>query len=241
MKKVTLLGRGKSLEHIDKLPECDLYVLANRFGEELKKEPIKSYLLDKNIYHVCSRVPGESDEMIRNKHYTKYNIQKVVQPYTVHMKNPLNFSDGNNRHFRMVDDQYCFIGEGKNIPAEMLGDHHIPHMDTYQKRYPHHYPSTGNAAFGYVTIDLDATDIYVVGMDFYHGTVNNITNNVSAEYFSGNIFGANDGISYNKSEDTDRMKDSVMRLISSHPNINFTFYTYADFNSNQKNCSIIKL
>ena len=232
MKKVALLGRGKSLEHIDKLPECDLYVLANRFGEELETEPVKSYLLGKNIQHVVSRVPGESDEMIRKGHYTKYNIQKVVQPYTVHMKNPIAFSDGNNKHFRMVEEEYCFIGEGLTLPAEMLGDHHITHMDTYQKRYPHHYPSTGNAAFGYVTIDLDATDIYVIGMDFYHGTINNITNNV---------FGANDGISYNKSEDTDRMKDSVQRLIKHYSNINFTFYTYANFESKQENCNIVKL
>ena len=100
MNKVAILCRGKSLAGIEFLPDdIDLFILVNRFGDELKIDEIGSYLENKNIYQVLSRVPDEADGMIRHKFYSKYNIQKMIQPYTIHMKNPHDFSDGNNRFY----------------------------------------------------------------------------------------------------------------------------------------------
>ena len=124
MNKVAILCRGKSLAGIEFLPDgIDLYILVNKFGDELKIDKIGNYLKNKNIYQVLSRVPGEPDEMIRQKHYSEYNIQKMIQPYTIHMKNPHNFNDGNNKYYKFIDDKFYFCGEDNPIPAEWLGDH----------------------------------------------------------------------------------------------------------------------
>ena len=67
------------------------------------------------------------------------------------------------------DGEIVYDGEGNPIPAEWLGDHHIPHMDNYQERYPHHYPSSGNAAFAYAALDTGATDIHLIGTYVFLG------------------------------------------------------------------------
>ena len=50
MNKVAVLCRGKSLAGIEFLPDdIDLFILVNRFGDELKIDEIGSYLENKNI------------------------------------------------------------------------------------------------------------------------------------------------------------------------------------------------
>ena len=106
MNKVAILCRGKSLAGIEFLPkDIDLVILVNRFGDELKIKEISSYVEGKDTYQVLSRVPDEADEMIRQKYYSKYNIKKMIQPYTIHMKNPHNFNDGNNRFYKFIDNK----------------------------------------------------------------------------------------------------------------------------------------
>ena len=81
MNKVAVACRGKSLAGISFLPDdIDLYVLVNTFGNELEINEIGSYFMNKRIHHIVSRTPGESDSMIRRGQYTKYNIEKVIQP-----------------------------------------------------------------------------------------------------------------------------------------------------------------
>ena len=223
MNKVAILCRGKSLAGIEFLPDgIDLYILVNKFGDELKIDKIGNYLKNKNIYQVLSRVPGEPDEMIRQRHYSEYKIQKMIQPYTTHMKNPHDFNDGNNKYYKFIDDKFYFCGEDNPIPAEWLGDHHIQHMDNYQDRYPHHYPSSGNAAVGYAVLDLSPKEVYIIGMDFY-----------DVGYLADGGPGG--------PESSYHMKDSLTRLIDSKKEIKFTVITCGDYKETKDNLEIIRL
>ncbi len=224
MNKVVVLCRGKSLAGIDFLPDdVDLCIIVNRFGHELEIQEVDSYLKGKEIHHVVTRTPGESDLMVQRKHYDNYKIKKVIQPYTIHMKNPKDFNDGNNKYFKFIDDEFYFCGGEKPIPAEWLGDNHIEYMDDYQRpKYPHHYPSCGNAAIGYVVLDLKPKSLYIMGMDFY-----------DADYLAESGPGG--------PEDGNKMKDSLTRLINGNGGVKFTVITCGDYNHESDNLEIIKL
>ena len=224
MNKVAVLCRGKSLAGINFLPDdLDLCIIVNRFGHELEIQEVDSYLNGKEIHHIVTRTPGESDLMVQRKYYDKYKIKKVVQPYTIHMKNPKDFHDGNNKYFKFIDDEFYFCGAEKPIPAEWLGDNHIEYMDDYQRpKYPHHYPSCGNAAIGYVVLDLKPKKLYIIGMDFY-----------DADYLAESGPGG--------PEDGNKMKDSLTRLINGNGGVKFTVITCGDYNHESDNLEIIKL
>tara|TARA_Y100000310_G_scaffold26320_1_gene25111 strand:- start:42 stop:764 length:723 start_codon:yes stop_codon:yes gene_type:complete len=237
MNKVAVVCRGKSLAGISFLPDdIDLYVLVNTFGNELEINEIGSYFMNKRIHHIVSRTPGESDSMIRRGQYTKYNIEKVIQPYTTHMKNPNDFSDGreNHKYFKFIDEKFYFCGEDRRIPADWLGDHHIEYMDDYQRpKYPHHYPSSGNAGIGYSVLDLNPKELYIIGMDFYdigtHGQ-----HNRAGGYLDGSISGG-------APEDGERMKNSLTRFVDSKSEINFTVITCGSYEHSKENLEVIKL
>ena len=231
MSSVAVMCRGKSLNHLDKIPDVDLYILVNRFGKELEVENIKTRLLSKNIHHVMSRVPDEPTLMIKNNHHSKFNILKVIQPYTKHMGNP---NSGNSHMFKVIEGGYYFCGATDpktqqviTIPASMLEDHHIEYMDNYQKRYPHHYPSSGNAAFAYAALDTGATNIHLIGMDFYEN--------------KGNPYYADEPLAGYSPEDNKMMKNSILKIIENFPKKNFFIYTYGNLTINYDNCKIIKL
>jgi hypothetical protein len=179
-----------------------------------------------------SRTPGESDLMISRGHYTKYNIEKVIQPYTTHMKNPNDFSDGNNKYFKFIDEKFYFCGEEKRIPADWLGDHHIEYMDDYQRpKYPHHYPSSGNAAIGYSVLDLNPKELFLIGMDFYDMGVHE-PNHAGGYLAEGGPGGPEDG---------SRMKTSLARFVDSKSEINFTVITCGSYEHSKENLEVIKL
>ena len=223
MNKVAVLCRGKSLGSIKLLPDdIDLYILVNEFGDELELDEVGPYLKGKTIYHLMSRTGGIPDKMIQQKQYSEFNIQGIIQPYTIHMKNPKDFNDGNNKYYKFIEEKFYFCGEDKPIPATWLGDHHIEHMDSYEKRYPHHYPTSGNAAFAYAILDTPSTEIILIGMDFY-----------DVGYLAeGGPGGPSSGI---------KMKDSILKLINNSPDKKFTIYTYGDLEINLPNCNLIKL
>ena len=160
--------------------------------------------------------------MIRLGHYESYNIERVIQPYTVYMKDPYNFNDGNNRYYKIINNKFYFCGGKNRIEAFMLDDDHIPHMDTYQKRYPHHYPSSWNAAVGYSVLDTGATEIELIGMDFY-----------DVGYLADGGPGG--------PESGKHMKESIIKFINDFRNIQFSIYTSGDFNYKSPNLKIIKI
>ena len=221
--KVAVVCRGQSLKALNTLQDdIDLYIIVNRFGDELQMPEVGPFLEGKNIFQILSRTPGEVEGMSSRGLYTKFNIQGIVQPYTIHMKNPKDFGDGNNKYYKFIDDKFFFCAEETPIQATWLGDHHIEHMDTYQKRYPHHYPSSGNAAVGYAVLDTGATEIELIGMDFY-----------DVGYLADGGPGG--------PESGRHMKDSVIRFIKNFPNIQFTIHTCGNLNFTSNNLKIINI
>ena len=77
MKKIAVLGRGKSLEVLNSLPEVDAYIITNNWGLELNQQFIIDRFSDnKPIIHVLSLsifdAPGMNfSELL--KHYKNFN------------------------------------------------------------------------------------------------------------------------------------------------------------------------
>ena len=82
MNKVAVLCRGKSLAGIEHLPDdIDLYILVNRFGDELQIEEIGNYLKNKKYLskHVVSIFKDRQKE-IKRKEYS------FTKPHTKNYK-----------------------------------------------------------------------------------------------------------------------------------------------------------
>jgi hypothetical protein len=170
MKKVAVLGRGKSLEFLNSLPEVDAYVITNNWGLELNQQFIIDRFSDnKPIIHVLSlsifNAPGmDFSELL--KHYKKFNIQKIILPYV--------------RECVPGGEQSYFEVEGKSntISAESLPDEVKPFMweagkDNCPKNYTgkkYDLPTTGMAGVLYATAIMNPKEIYICGMDFYEKT-----------------------------------------------------------------------
>ena len=75
MKKVAVLGRGKSLEFLNSLPDVDAYVIANNWGLELNQQFIIDRFSDnKPIIHILSltvfNTPSVSFDELQAVHKT---------------------------------------------------------------------------------------------------------------------------------------------------------------------------
>ena len=81
MKKVCVLGRGKSLLSIERLPDDALYVTVNRYAEELDNSNISNKLQDKILHHVSSLSPGELHGMQKNNCFNRFNYEQLIVPY----------------------------------------------------------------------------------------------------------------------------------------------------------------
>ena len=178
MKKVAVLCRGESLKYLPSLPEIDEYVIVNNWAVELnQKFIVDRFLDDKPITHVSNLATLKSayhatthfDEM--RKHYKNFNIQKIVLPY---VEECVSDADKN-----LLAN---FNIEGRNgiILVESLPDKVKPFLwkkgetDAIDAsvgfpvcKYKFDLPSTGIAGVVYATVVMDASEIYICGMDFY--------------------------------------------------------------------------
>jgi len=246
--KVAVICRGWSLYAFNILPkDIDLYILVNEFEEELGY--IGKYLKNKNICHVASRNIRTMSRMIAEDIYTKFKFLNIIQPYTRHLKDPHNLNDGTNRFFRFEMKESVpignFYGGEFPIPARMLGDNHdISHPDEY--------PSSGNAAFGYATLDTSANEIILIGMDFYDvgymscihpynvGLIGSSVGSLLS--YTWGLDGPSDLIkTVARFENGEKMKESVLHLIKSHPDKKFSIYTSGKIISETENCRIINV
>ena len=82
MKSVSVLCRGQSLKHIERLDKSDVVVLVNRFGDELKTFPsVVDYINDSEIYLCTSGTPGELDTLNQFGFFDKFTPTKLIRPY----------------------------------------------------------------------------------------------------------------------------------------------------------------
>ena len=255
--RVAILCRGWSLRAFNFISvDIDLYIIVNDFANEL--DSIGHYLKDKKIHHVANRHPDSVKKMLENDFYMKFNIEKIIQPYSTtklceKKYGGVNNKEGNNVLYNFVEKENSgewtghFSLVGKSIPARTLGDNH-------DEIHPEEYPSSGNAAFGYAALDTDADEIILIGMDFYdvgymsrmHSDVVNIYDQKSDKWSRNNELCYSWGLegpsilikSVARFENGDKMKDSVINIIAKCPNKKFTIFTSGIFRSELPNCTI---
>jgi hypothetical protein len=216
MKKVCVLGRGKSLLSIEDLPDDALYVTVNRYAEELDDVRISSKLQDKKLHHVSSLSPGELDGMQKNDCFNKFDYEQLVVPYI---------------------KETC---PGKKlpefIPSKTLSDNCKQYMfkrgerPDGSRRYAYSFPTSGMAAVCYATVDLDAEEINIIGIDFY----DNVGYAFGSEWESDE-----QGIKYG--EDPKMMKDFLNNFMAKFPKKHFNIFTSANFKSELQNVNVYKV
>jgi len=229
-KKIAVLCRGKSLQHIDLLPDdIDEFIIVNRFAEELRIDSIKDKIGNKPITHVFSL--GETHEQ---GFFKEYNIKEIVLPYVDECM-PTNSNIWGNPRPQI---------EGKNgiIPLTNLSSKIKKYMWTpdidprpeWHPKKPFDLPTSGMASVCHAAITLNADDVYIIGMDFYDGV----------GYAYGTDFGP-DTVklgTHEGEQETEPMKQFLTdNLAKKLPNKNFNIYTLSNYNPQLDNVNVIKL
>ena len=228
-KKIGVLCRGKSLQYIDILPDCDEYIIVNRFGEELQNKNVAEKVGNKPITHILSPAMQVADDMLKYDFFKKFNIKKIILPYAKECA-PSNYPR--------------FEGRNGMIPVETLSDKVKNYMWTPTNdprswvvgsgQKPFNLPTSGIAAVCHAAITLDYDEIYVIGMDFYDG----VGYAYSTQFGPDTVkLGTHKG-----SGETDAMKQFLTKnLAEKLPNKEFYIHTLSNFQSNLKNIHIIKI
>ena len=244
MKKVAVLCRGESLKYLSSLPEIDEYIIVNNWAVELNQKFIIDRFLDnKPITHISNlatlksayHVTTHFDEM--RKHYKNFNIQKIVLPY---VEECVSDADKN----LLVD----FDIEGRNgiILVESLPDKVKPFLwkrgetDALDAsvgfqvcKYKFDLPSTGVAGLVYAVVVMDASEIYICGMDFYEAPYA-----FGTEIETAILWGGNGRIS----GETIPMKTFLTEnIINRFPNKKFYINTYGNYNLSGDNVVVNNL
>ena len=152
MSSVTVLCRGQSLSHIDKISKSDVVVLVNRFGDELTKFPeVVKYITDSEIHLCTSGTSGELDTLNKFGFFDKFNPTKMIRPYLAEIA---------NTHVRLQNSI--------NVSDTFLSNAHKDYMYQIENyKYPYTYPSSGIAALSYVVLEGNFDVVNIIGLDFY--------------------------------------------------------------------------
>jgi hypothetical protein len=227
MKKVCVLCRGKSLLDINILPDdVDVYITVNRFSAELEDINISKKLKDKNLHHVTSLSPKEMDGMKANNCFKEYNYTELIHPYISETipTSPLKVGD--------------LVGKtlSDNCKEYMYKRHERPDGQT---RYAYSFPTSGLAALCYATVDLEADDIHIIGLDFYDGVPAKDDKQSNIYAYIGSDLG-DDETALKKGEDTNMMKDFFTNFVNKFTEKTFSLYTCSSYDENLKNLTVWK-
>ena len=219
MKSVAILCRGKSLKEINQLPVCDTLILVNSFQNELNNIDIHNYVKKyNNIIHVTS-VGAEFYPMVERGIYSKYNFKNIILPYIEECIPPstpsfmFNIKDKNDN----VLEVKCMSDKNK---VDMVGTH----------RYKFTSPTCGMDSILYAVNDLNAKELFIIGLDFYDG-VRYFTN-------SHGIREANDEQAIHRGENPDTIKSFFINFIKNHSDVNFNIFTMSNLKSDINNLNI---
>ena len=218
-KSVTILCRGESLAYINMLPKTDVCILVNSFYKELLIEDINTYVkLCPEIIHMLS-FGSQSSNMIDI--YKKYNINKIVAPYIAEcMPQVPSYLHSILKNQKENIQLYCMSDVNK---SDMV----------WNNRYKFTSPTTGMDAILYSVNDLHATEINIIGMDFYDDS-GYLTN-------SHGITAVDKDLCIKNGEDPNYMKSFLYNFIKSKNNIKFNIYTKSNINFDLHNVCYIKV
>ncbi len=219
MKTVNLLGRGPSLQHLNKLPDSELVILANDFDTEISQiKELSDYLEKQTIHLVLNMVVHNADGYNSINFFTEYNVVKLIRPYLNGIRVPGS--------------------SGQSIPLveNFLGDNHKEYMFEGGAKYPYDYAGTGIAAFAYTMLDTEADEINVVGIDFYdnldYGNSNYLVKDKDGRDFIRDFWRRED------------MQENVCKLVKGNPNVIVNLHTickkFIDGMEDIENLNIIK-
>ena len=201
MSSVTVLCRGQSLSHIDKISKSDVVVLVNRFGDELIKFPeVVKYITDSEIYLCTSGTGGELDTLNKFGFFDKFNPTKMIRPYLAEIA---------NTHVRLQNSI--------NVSDTFLSNAHKDYMYQIENyKYPYTYPSSGIAALSYVVLEGNFDVVNIIGLDFYEVKDN------SSYYAAGD---AHEHADWGKEG---HMQEVLTRLVENHSDKTFNMISTAE-------------
>jgi hypothetical protein len=201
MKSVSVLCRGQSLKHIERLDKSDVVVLVNRFGDELKTFPsVVDYINDSEIYLCTSGTPGELDTLNQFGFFDKFTPTKMIRPY---------LNEIANTHINLQNS----IG----VQDTFLSNDHKEYMYQIENyKYPYTYPSSGIAALSYVVLECNFDVVNIVGLDFYE-TIHNSS-----------FYAASDAHEHADWGKDGHMQEVVTRLITNHSDKQFNMISTAE-------------
>ena len=222
MKKVCILCRGESLLDINKIPDdAVVYITVNRFADEFKDTNIANKLKNKDLHHMTSLSPNELKSMIDDDCFIQYNYIDLVVPY---------LSETIPNSVPVID-----IGNLKLLTGKVMTDKCKQFMykrgerPDGNERYAYSFPTSGIAAVCYATVDLEADDIHIIGLDFYQ-----------AKYAYGLEFKDVEQ-SLKRGEDPSMMKQFFTDFVKKFPEKIFNLYTKSPYNENLDNLNVYNL
>ena len=157
MSKVGILCRGKSLKEINNMPICDILILINSFKNELDDKDISNYVKKHDNIISFTSLAIDFKSIVEKNIYSEYNFKKIVLPYV--------------RECLPSVPQFLFSIKDKNdtfLPVECMSDNNKPYM-LESDRYKFTSPTCGMDSILYAVNDLNAKELFIIGMDFYDG------------------------------------------------------------------------
>jgi|TARA_R110001592_G_scaffold5129_9_gene28508 hypothetical protein len=216
MKTVTLLCRGESLKHVNKLSKPNQCVLVNAFHYELEHKPVHDYVSKcDTVTHVLS-VAAYFPASGANKIYKNYNFDKIIVPYVKevapHIPNAIQNIEGSNGI----------------LPVEYLDDINKKDMISHP-RYAFTSPTCGLDALLYCVNQLRPDTINIIGLDFYD----------DSGYFTNSHGRKEDEATRDHAirwgEPTDKMQEFFVNVVEANKDIQFNLYTKSEIVNNYLN------
>ena len=115
------------------------------------------------------------------------------------------------------------------LPVENMSDKNKEDMIT-TKRYKYTSPTSGMDSILYAVNDLNAKELFIIGLDFYDG-VGYLTNSFGQKP-------ADTKTAIDRGEDPDDMKSFFYNFVKKHKDVKFTIFTKSEIRKDIKNLDV---
>jgi len=148
MTKITILGRGMSLNDIEKIDIHDKVILVNSFTQELQKPEIFNKVSEKDLTHFINR---GAESILPINWYAQLPFNRCQ----LNIFKP-EYDSGVNSVRRVLDHHG-------------IASHPLPEImeDFCEEGNPGGWPTTGMIAVTYSSVVLKADIVDIAGVDFY--------------------------------------------------------------------------
>tara|TARA_A100001515_G_scaffold65090_1_gene51573 strand:+ start:2916 stop:3575 length:660 start_codon:yes stop_codon:yes gene_type:complete len=211
--KALVLCRGNSLSRIREIKDdnFDLVCLVNEWGRQVfMQKEFKEILQGKKAVHYLNREPRLSWFM---------GLENIVSVE----KYILNVLEGEFKNSTIPGMISKVKKDAKVVPlSENMYDHGLKIRPDRAS-----FPSTGVLALVDSVVNQKATDVTVIGLDFFEDS-----------YFSENSFTQKKEPGENQKKKGSKMKSFVSEFLSNNPEVNFTFITNSSFDPKLNHVSV---